>query len=80
MQTYCDEELIQHYRDRGVACGDIFKYVDEYGFILQAPLHELLEAIYIPVSASDRFCAQLDELLALKGYDFRCKRTEVPAD
>lgn len=66
----------QYYNNGGVAREDSFKYVDEYGFILKAPLPTLLEAIYIPTSASVEFGKKLDKLLASKGYVIRCHRIE----
>ena len=74
------ENIDQYYNNDGVACEDIFKYVDEYGFILKAPLPELLEAIYVPSNASAEFCEKLDELLASKGYVIRCCRIKLPVD
>lgn len=79
IQVHGKEDLAQHYRNRGVAREEFFKYVDEYGFILKAPLSELLETIYIPANASVEFGAKLDELLASKGYDIRSHRIELPA-
>ncbi|MFZ4534693.1 hypothetical protein [Propionivibrio sp.] len=80
IEVHGKENLDQYYHNDGVACEDIFKYVDEYGFLLKAPLPELLEAIYVPSSASAEFSERLDELLALKGYAIRCCRIKLPAD
>ncbi len=80
IEVHGKENLDQYYHNYGVACEDLFKYVDEYGFILKAPLPELLEAIYIPSSASAEFGEKLDELLASKGYAIRCCRIKLPTD
>lgn len=80
VQVHCEEDPAQYYCNRGAVREDIFKYVGEDGFILKAPLPELLKAVYIPASASVEFCAQLDELLASKGYVLKCQRIELPAD
>ena len=80
IEVHSKENLDQYYHSDGVACEDIFKYVDEYGFILKAPLPELLEAVYVPSSASAEFCERLDELLTLKGSAIRCCRIKLPAD
>ncbi|SCW97517.1 hypothetical protein [Pseudomonas sp. NFACC05-1] len=80
MELYCEDDVAENFPNRGVACEDHFRYVDEYGFVLKAPLVELLEAILIPVSASVEFCAQLNDLLASKGCPIQCQRVEVPLE
>lgn len=78
IEVYGKENQGQYYHNNGVACEGLFKYVDEYGFVLKAPLPELLEAIYIPSSASAEFGEKMDELLASKGYAIRCCRVKLP--
>jgi len=73
-------ELAKNFRNNGCADESQFKYVDDYGFILKAPLLELIEAIYIPEDASTDFCVELDSLLASKGYTVRCRRIAVPTN
>lgn len=80
MEVSCEDNISDNYRKGGVASEKNFKYVDEYGFILKAPLVELLEAIYIPVNASLEFSSKLDNLLAVKGYDFKCQRIDLPSE
>lgn len=80
IEVHGKENLGQYYQNNGVACEGIFKYVDECGFILKSPLPELLEAIYIPSSASAEFGERLDELLAMKGYAIRCCRIKLPVN
>jgi hypothetical protein len=80
MEVYCEDDFAKNYRNRGVANEDLFTYVDEFGFILKTPLIELLEAVYIPTSASAEFCNQLNDLLESKGYAFKCQRVELPLE
>lgn len=80
MEIYCEDDAAKNYRNQGIASEHSFKYVDEYGFILKAPLANLLEAIYIPANASVEFSSQLDDLLATKGYAFKCQRVELPSE
>lgn len=80
MELYREDDPGDNLRNRGVACEHHFVYRDEKGFVLKAPLADLLEAVYIPVNASEDFCVQLDELLALKGCNFKCQRIELPSE
>jgi hypothetical protein len=79
IEVHGKENLGQNYHNNGVACEDDFKFVDEFGFILKAPLLELLEAIFLPSSASTEFGESLDELLTSKGYVIRCCRVKLDA-
>lgn len=78
IEVHYEDDFSINFRNRGVAREDVFKYVDDFGFILKAPLPDLLETVYIPSNASSQFHSQLDELLALKGHRIRCKRIDLP--
>ncbi|MEX3776368.1 hypothetical protein [Pseudomonas sp. MYb118] len=80
MDVYCEDDLSKHYRNGGIASEHNFKYVDEYGLILKAPLPELLESVFIPTNAGREFSLQLDNILDSKGYDFKCQRIDLPTE
>jgi hypothetical protein len=72
------EDLGQHYRNNGIAHEDIFRFVNNDGFVLKVPLPRLVEAVYVPTAASEDFCAKFDALLVAQGFKIRCERIEVP--
>ena len=80
MKVYCENDPSENYKNRGIASEYSFKYVDEYGLILKAPLPELLEAIFIPANASIEFSLKLDKILASKGCNFKCQRIDLPTE
>jgi hypothetical protein len=71
-------DLGQNYRNNGIANEEIFQYVNDDGFVLRAPLAELVEAVYVPSAASEEFCATLNTRLNDHGYKIKCTKIDVP--
>lgn len=68
---------VKSLRNNGRACENNFEYVDKCGFILKAPLKDLISKVLVPMKASDTFVSNLDESLERKGIDARCERIEI---
>lgn len=76
-EVYFKENLGENLKNNGVADENLFIDVDEKGFILKAPLSEIITNVFIPNDASIEFENELNELLSLNNYRFTCARINV---
>ncbi|MEE5124826.1 hypothetical protein V2J80_06920 [Pseudomonas alliivorans] len=76
--AHSTEMQAEDFRTHRVANEDLFRCVDEFGFILSVPLSTLLEAVLIPTQASPEFAEMFNEQLARMGCKFTCQRVDVP--
>jgi len=66
-----------NYRNGGVASENLFRHIDDAGFILSVPFTRLLAAVLIPEDASSEFATRIDELLLIKGSELKAQRVRV---
>lgn len=71
------DDAVKSLRNNGRVCENNFEHVDKCGFILKAPLKDLISKVLVPMEASDTFVSNLDESLERKGIDARCERIEI---
>lgn len=71
IEVLTDFDAGKNYRNGGIADSQIFKFVDEYGFILKLPLHILIDAIYVPTQSSSKHHKEMDSLLLSNGFDLK---------
>lgn len=70
----------EHLLNNGVADESLFIDVDENGFILKAPLNEIITNVFIPNDASIGFENEMNNLLSLNNYHFVCKRIDSESE